>query len=417
MESPAKKRRTNRTEKSKTYFKFISAENGIHIWECTLCDKRVNGTKSSNLTSHLKSHPDAYSDVCSEKSSIEHARLKLLLNCVELVTVNGRAFRCLNDSAIHKMNEDVLAQLQKAGCRLDLQDPHLHEVKNEIMNISKQIREKIACEVKDQFLSLLVDIVTKRGRSIFGASIQYINNKNVKVRSIGMMELNESHTGIYLANLIIERLKVINVDLKQIVTITTDNGSNVLKMVRDVHSHLQSAVEESRQQVTSLQNTPNRNNETLHDIVNEEATDLEIDDLLSAEDDLTDGQAISLILQAAEIEDDEPTNLELHANQNLLKAMQSNMANDCGSNVVWNVTGINCIVHTLQLAISDSIEALQKSVKNLISLCRRVAKHLRLASTEREFKLQGINFKRPRIDVVTRWGSLYQMVNFPFFNM
>lgn len=72
MESPAKRKRINRTEKSRTFFTFISEENGKQIYECTLCNRNVNGTKASNLTSHLKTHPEKYVDVCSENSSIEH---------------------------------------------------------------------------------------------------------------------------------------------------------------------------------------------------------------------------------------------------------------------------------------------------------------------------------------------------------
>lgn len=82
----------------------------------------MNGTKKSNLTSHLRSHPDIFVEVCRENQMIETKRLKLLLECVELVGVNGRPFRCLNDSAIHCMNENVLNELKKAGRELNLRD-------------------------------------------------------------------------------------------------------------------------------------------------------------------------------------------------------------------------------------------------------------------------------------------------------
>lgn len=244
MESSAKKRRVNRTDKSTEYFKNISDENGKVFYECALCNRKVNGTKISNLTAHLRMHPDKYADVCSNDSPIECKRLKLLLDCVELVGVNGRPFKCLTDSAIQSMNKDLLADLQRAGCALNLNDPHLHEVKNQLKDISLEIRDKISNEVKNRPISLLVDIVTKRSRSIFGVSIQYIVNENVKIRSIGMIELEDKHTGIYLANLIIDRLKLLGIDLKQVITITTDNGANVLKMVRDLEMHLQQWVTE-----------------------------------------------------------------------------------------------------------------------------------------------------------------------------
>lgn len=405
MEPPAKKKKLNKTEKSRAYFTFACEENGKLFYNCKLCTKNMNANKPGNLVSHLKCHPDAYRDLCRDDSSIEHKRLKLLLSCVELVTVNGRAFRCLNDSAIHIMNEEILAELKTAGRQLNLHDPHLDEVKNEMKNISQEIRDKIANEVKNRALSLLVDIVTKRGRSILGVSLQYIVNKSVKIRSIGMIELNERHTGIYLGDLIIERLKQFNIDLKQIITITTDNGANVLKMVRDLEEYLQKHIDESTQ-------LTNENTRLSPDIGNEEAIDREIDNILSAEDELTDDQAIDLILQEAEIDDDEPSEMDLQTNQNLLNAMQSNMEDNHGLDILWDVTGINCIVHTLQLGITDSIKALGTTVRNVISLSQLVAKYLRKASTERDLREEGVIYKRPRINVVTRWGSMYQMVIF-----
>lgn len=410
--SPAKRKRINRTEKSRIFFKLVSAENGQINYECIECNKIVNGTKASNLTSHLKTHPEKYVNICSENSSIEYKRLKLLLDCVELVSVNGRAFKCLNDSAIHSMNEELLTELQMAGQRLNLRDPHLHEVKNELKSISQEIREKIATEAKNRPISLLVDIVTKRGRSILGLSIQYIINKSVKVRSIGMIELEQKHTGIYLANLIIERLKLLGIDLKQVITITTDNGANVLKMVRDLEIHLQSAIDEAGQPTTPI-TTNITHNETgmARELIREEVTNREIVEILSTDEELTDDQAIDLILKDAEIDGSEPNESELQINQNLLVSIQSNMENNHGFNVIWDVMGINCVVHTLQLAIGDATKALNESIRNLVDLCRRVAKYLRLSSTQHELKLDGITYKRPVVDVVTRWGSFYQMVN------
>lgn len=253
--SPSKKRKINITGKSKPYFNLVSEENGKIMYQCILCNKPVNGTKSSNLSGHLKTHPDKYAELCSDKSIIEYKRLKLLLDCVELVTVNGRAFKCLNDSAIHCMNEEVLSELRNSGRALNLVDPHLIEVKNELNSIAHEIRERIGQEVNRRAVSLLVDIVTKRGRSIFGVSVQYILNKIVKVRSIAMINLEESHTGKYLAELLHQRLTKLGIDVRQAITITTDSGSNVLKMVRDVEAHLQSA--DHVQPTTPSKSAPN----------------------------------------------------------------------------------------------------------------------------------------------------------------
>lgn len=72
--------------------------------------------------------------------------------------------------------------------------------------------------------------------------------------------------------------------------------------------------------------------------------------------------------------------------------------------------GVNCAAHTLQLGINDSLKELPARHKNVIELCRRVAKFLRLKSSEHKIKEHGIEYRRPRLDVITRWGSMYQMV-------
>ena len=120
-----------------------------------------------------------------------------------------------------------------------------------IFEFSIFAREKIPTEVKNRVLSLMVDIVTKRGRSILGFSVQYVLNGKHTVRSIGMIELYESHTGVYLADVIVKRLKEFCIELHQVITITTDNGANVLKMIRDLECHLHKAIE-----ITDLKRNP-----------------------------------------------------------------------------------------------------------------------------------------------------------------
>lgn len=87
--------------------------------------------------------------------------------------MNGRVFNTLCDSAIIAMNQDLLDELKEAGREFNLRGPHLLEVKEKLKSIAEKVRQKISREVKHRGISLLVDIVTKRGRSILGVSIQY----------------------------------------------------------------------------------------------------------------------------------------------------------------------------------------------------------------------------------------------------
>lgn len=68
--------------------------------------------------------------------------------------------------------------------------------------------------------------------------------------------------------------------------------------------------------------------------------------------------------------------------------------------------------HTLQLAVNDALKLLGKNDSNIISLCRVVAKFIRLQSTKNEMHKVGLSSILPKLDVETRWSSTYLMVSF-----
>lgn len=201
-------------------------------------------------------HLDIYNAfIAAEKDSPEIKRLKILQNAVETVAVNGRPFKWLLDSGYRANIANKLKKLQLAGCPLNLFDHGLHEVKAHLRKMAQNVILKIKEEIKGRVLSLMVDITTKNKRSIFGISIQYIKDAQLKIRSIGMIELHESHTGVYLSKLVCERLQKFGIELCQILTITTDNGSNVVKMIRDVVEHLQNDIESNVSPACSVTET------------------------------------------------------------------------------------------------------------------------------------------------------------------
>lgn len=213
-----------------------------------------------------------------------------------------------------------------------------------------------------------------------------------------MIQLTQKHTGKYLASIIIKRLEELAIKLDQIMTITTDNGANVLKMVRDLEDILQSGIDKINQTTDEQQANTNTNFDSLR---NEEELDEEIDELLLITDDITDDEAIDIIINE--------TN-----NQTLLNAMSIELEQS-GVDFLFDITGVNCAVHTLQLAIKDALAKMSKSFRNVIELCRIVCKVIRLKSCEIEMDKQNIPYKKPRLENATRWGSMFLMVCFFIF--
>lgn len=106
QETHGKRRKINLTEFSRPHFtesKTNICGNGVkkvfYLWK--LCDRAINGTKNSNLYVHLqKRHHEIVKNIDNPDETIEKKRSKLLLDCVELVTVNGNPFNRSLDSGL-----------------------------------------------------------------------------------------------------------------------------------------------------------------------------------------------------------------------------------------------------------------------------------------------------------------------------
>ncbi|XP_031632090.1 uncharacterized protein LOC116346285 [Contarinia nasturtii] len=303
--------------------------------------------------------------------------------------------------------EDKLKELESAGKGINLKDPHLREVKDFLQNVADKVRQKIKTETNNRAISLLCDIVTKRGRSIFGVSLQYIVGGKVTIRSIGMIELKDRHTGAYLAELTTKRLNDFDIDLPQIITITTDNGSNVLKMIRDIETHLQCAIDDAKSGKEQLVQTPVTSNLQNDCFGNSEAIiDIQIEAALAEAEDATDDELLKILFN----ETDEPSDATLNSKQTLLSAISSSLTSNHSMDVMWDITGVNCGAHTLQLMTNDGIKIMKLSHRNVIDLTHRVALFLRKSTTIYEMHQKEYAYKKPRIDVETRWCSKYIMM-------
>lgn len=63
----------------------------------------------------------------------------------------------------------------------------------------------------------------------------------------------------------------------------------------------------------------------------------------------------------------------------------------------FSLSGIRCAAHTLQLVVKYALAALPEETKNVIKLCRRIAKILRLESTKYFIEGTGLILKKPKV--------------------
>lgn len=381
-------------EQAKRFYLEPYAKDGdenIQFFKCRICATEIKGNRIHNLAGHIAyAHKEKYAEIDPFlKEPLPMKQLQLLQNAVEIVSVNGRPFSFLSDSGYQAGIKNKIDKLNKAGHLIDLK----RDIKTHLRQMAEKVRAKICEEVKGISLGMQLDVATVNGRSIQGVSLQYRKNGIMLVRSIGVIELEQSHTGIYLAKVCFDRIQQFGVNIKQIVTITRDNAANNNTLVDKMDNYLKSSIGQAKEQFDSpkrLEKPP---------VLDTEYSDNDIAELLAEPDEISDDQVLTDMFEAAIQE----------RNTKLLNAM-SNELNDIGFDIRWDITSVNCAAHTLQLGIHDALKLLPTKHQNLLELCRRAVKFLRLPKSEQDITAANIKYTKPRLEVVTRWGSMYLMV-------
>lgn len=344
-------------------------------------------------------------------------RLKYIQNCVEFIAVNGHAFRILNESGMRYLRQNDYDELKLGGFGSGLGGPNYPAIKKHIKYLSAAIVKKIKTETNGAFISIMADSATKHHRSVLGLSIQYMCHGELKIRTIGMINMTVPQTAENLMNAIVNQLKIYGIETSQILSITTDNANSMAAMVNRMNA-LESNVNESHQSENEL--GPVDSDDEDSDCTDE--NDLcEFDEFPSTlfnmgtndvNDNLSDtshqSNAADNISEAesdgAEQRQEADAILnETEEFERILKELETRF-----SIHTLNINGIRCAVHTLQLAIRDALKA--TGLEDLIGKCRKICKLLKKGSVKRLLTQNNIFISIPKLDCKTRWNSTYRMV-------
>lgn len=381
-------------------------ENGVSIpfYKCTLCTRDLNGSNISNLASHLQAkHQEIFEQhIGHVEDSIAVKRLKLLQNCVSIVALGGRPFASLYDYGFQQIIHEQLAQFAKAGIPLDLKQKNQLAVHEHMKVCAQQVRDSIKNAIKGRAISIQLDIATRLGRSLFSINVQFISNRQLNIYNIGVIELEKAHTGTYLSQVYRQCLEMHGISAQQIVSISADNGANIQKMIRIEQESAQIDSQNSVVRQLDL----NRNSWAQRDAA---TIDKEIEAVLATTEITDDDIAIIGIFEECGIDLIDATE-SVPEHENLLRDTVAQIANDHDHNL-FDLTGIRCAAHTLQLVVKDGLKELRKESSNIINLCRRIIKAIKLRSTKSIVEEANLKMTIPSLDVETRWGSSYNMVN------
>ncbi|KAF0702319.1 Zinc finger BED domain-containing protein 4, partial [Aphis craccivora] len=371
------------------------------------------GKHGTNLIRHLSNHIELYHEMqlkniekkkstATKKMSILEAHEKLfqltpdikvkidmntIINaCVELVTVNGRPYSMLNDTGFRKIIDPVLKGINKKVCI------NSNSIKKYVYEESISIKNEINIEVqsKAKLVSLKLDAVTWLNRSFLGINIQYIIDDYIELKTLALIELTESHTGVYLKDTILNVLRMYQIEPDQVYTITSDNGANMLKAVNLIEKEILELQQQDSENIVNIVELDSSDNDSINSS--------EIDYTNSVVN-LDEKQIIDLL---EENPDSNVTDKDYEKTENILTDIQSFQS--FGDSSIF--TGIRCVAHTLQLAVIDSLK--DSGIEKLLNKVRVLVRKLR--NQTYIYLLKKENLKSPILDCLTRWHSTFDIL-------
>lgn len=206
--------------------------------KCNKCEKIFKDILIC-LKRHLKQdHPEDYNNYLMENltktkatntlDDIENYKVMLSKEkikncCVALVAYESVPFNFFNSKAFR----ELLAPITKV---LNL-FINAENVKEDLKLAAANVRLNIRNELKNKIFSIKFDEANRLGKSVLGINAQYIKNNEIKISTLGVVELTEAHTSAYLKEIVLKTLQKYELSINQIYSATTDNEANMIKTI------------------------------------------------------------------------------------------------------------------------------------------------------------------------------------------
>lgn len=107
-----------------------------------------------------------------------------------------------------------------------------HNILQYVHDCTVNAVKHISLEMQGKLISIKADLASRKGRTILGINAQFIKHGEIVVRTLMMAERFEKNTAENIMEEILRALATFDIQLPQIYSITTDNGSNMLKATR-----------------------------------------------------------------------------------------------------------------------------------------------------------------------------------------
>lgn len=329
---------------------------------CLICNKKITDLRRYSYHRHYKAlhktfmiqhgllEDDEQAGPSRKipKIEIRTSRNIFTSSMVELLTVHGLPLNILKYPAFQAITRPI-----EEGLKIKHLNPE--NTRGLLQRIAGEITKIISFETQGKMICLKTDAASRYDRDFLGVNVQFVERGVITIRTLALMELHERHTAVNLSMRLLTVLEPFGIDIRRVLTVTTDNASNMLSTVNRLR----------RAQDISFNDTDN-----LQDVA-ESGGDQED----NSEDESENER------NAAKVE----------AQLNLIEPV---------------LNGVRCAEHTLQLAVSDSLK--HAEMKNMITEVRIAVKVLR----KLPYKTMFVVSKKPipKLDCITRWNSAFNMI-------
>lgn len=169
---------------------------------CKLCKNVFKGNFITNLRRHLKNvHRDQYNREMNEaESEVEEKKVKFSVAmdpekmkeaCVKLATTEKVPFALFDSECFKFITEQIFSGLNIPPVTSRNVMALIHE---EYEKKRSWLMEK----TKNKMLCLKVDTAARLHRSILGINVQFYSNTKIVVKTLGIIELTQRHTGNHI---------------------------------------------------------------------------------------------------------------------------------------------------------------------------------------------------------------------------
>lgn len=100
-------------------------------------------------------------------------RWAVIDGCIEMVTVNGRPLRIMEDSGFRKIVDPIFRSF---GFTMNTD-----VVRDHICNRASLVHKAITDQLKNKFFCIKMDTATRLGRTILGINVQFIHEGTYKL--------------------------------------------------------------------------------------------------------------------------------------------------------------------------------------------------------------------------------------------